>query len=484
MKIKQSLRGLIISRDNLGTLTFLYVLIFLILNNVTFILNLSFIIKVILPFIIVILSILHKYLFMYYILDKNTIYAKSGIIFKNEEYTPFEKITSINSNQTIIHRILNCYILRIDTNDTGNEFSKLIISEENYNLIKSAYNNYKQGLSHKIDLNISENQKESIYEYIISRNSLIKFAFSKINIFAFFIIIGAFYKVISNIFDDDKIFDTITSFNYSNLGILIAVVIIILFLIIIALVIKDTLKFYNYTLKKYKDHFEISYGALTQQNYTIQNKSIHGIRIKQTILGRIFKINEIHVISAGYGVDSEEDNEAYFALAVENDELDEFIKSTLPQFASFKKEYKPNIKSFTPSLFTTILFFSFILFIINIFISIHVIIFILVLSLVLLINIISLYFKNKYNTFAFDSNNIYFQHAALDGLNFTTYKYIIEQDTLLKVEMDCYPLQKFFKVSDVEINIHTDDSGIAKLELENYDEDLYEIIKQYLIYNK
>lgn len=483
MKIKQSFLPLVVSVATLKSIVSLILFFLIVLNNFSDILGFFFIpIAFISAIFLSCIGPVFKYFRTYYILGEDHIEIRSGLLNLKKETILFSKVTTINSNRSITNQMFNAHEVRFETNDTDNEFEVLVVDEASYQMIITAKEKY-DGVNKIVEKEEAISKDETLIIKKITNSGLLKFSITNSNVFvSALILFGALASFLENLKTDyvDEVINVVLG--WEIIFYLIALVVII-GLILVFSIVRNFIKYYDFTLEKHQDYYKISYGLLNKQNFTLQRRYINGVIIKQTLLARIFGICEISVINAGYGSSGNEDSEdtPYFILSIPLQKAHALLKEMMDEYEEFYSGKPPVFKAYLPRKVISIIIVIVVAILLIQFSPIQKI-FIYLASIIFIISkIVGLFLQTRFNRLCFKDNKIYCTDLETTFFTYTYKKYIVNINAVLKLEFNSGPFQKIYGVGDISINMYSDKEKDATLKLHHYTHKFYKDLREYLI---
>ncbi len=483
MKIKQSFLPLVISIATLKSIVSLIIFFFIVLNNFSDILG-FFLIPIVL-FSAIFLSCIgavFKYFRTYYILGEDYIEIRSGLLNLKKETILFSKVTTINSNRSITSQMFNAHEVRFETNDTDNKFEVLIVDEVSYQKIIKAKETY-DGVNKCAEEEEVSSKDETLIIKKITNSGLLKFSITNSNVIVSALILFGALTSFSEYFKTDYIDEVINVVLGLEIVFYLLSLVTIVCLILVFSIVRNFIKYYDFTLEKHQDYYKISYGLINKQNFTLQRRYINGVIIKQTLLARIFGICEISLINAGYGSSGKEDGEdtSYFILSVPLQKAHALLKEMMDEYDEFYSGEPPVFKAYIPKKVVSIIITIIVAILLIKFSPIHDIFIYLALILFIISDIIGLFLQTRFNRLCFKDNKIYCTDLTTTFFMYTYKKYIVNVEAVLKLEFNRGPFQRLYGVGDISINMYSDKEKDATLKLHHYTHKFFKDLREYLI---
>lgn len=312
----------------------------------------------------IIISILSWRNFKVYIKNEMLV-SEKGVFNKVKQEIPFEKITTINSNQGIMDRIFGVTTLKIDTGAVNSTESEVKIS-------------LKTNIAEKLKSEIlSNNSNEEILDYCEAENIqtkevvntehedvvLIKAGKKSLTLYALtkgkLGWIGGMFLLLTQV---DEFFNgKLSEFANSNSeGIISSIesnierssvwtIIILIFIglliayILCAMIsiISKNIKFYDYKVYKSNDKINIEYGLITKKKFSMPISKIQSIKFTQNITQQLLGVYNMEAVVIGYGGNEGESTPMLYPIANE-DEKNKIIDELIPRFKFNGDLVKPN----------------------------------------------------------------------------------------------------------------------------------------------
>ncbi|MEW8956852.1 PH domain-containing protein [Clostridium sp.] len=433
---------------------------------------------------------------IYFYLEDNTLVYISGILSKEKREIPFNKISTVDIQKTVIDRMFNICTVKIDTgiaSINGSEFKiklshhmamalkEIILEgrkyEDNINKDESIdKEDVHQVLNKDIEDNKIEASFKDILMYSLTKNKLIW------SLSVFFIITEFLENIerIINISLLDKVLSFINIENISNksIGIIVVQVIgLVLFFYLITIIISvifDNIRFSEFKVIKKGNRLNISYGLINQKEYSIPLDKLHGIRLKQSLFQQIFNLYSIEVITIGYG---DETGEIALLYPVANESIkNKIIRELIPHMEYKGEVFKPKrrviarfiVKRFLVTLAIVTIFM-------NLLVRVDLTLRISIGFMVILISIIRGYANYRNTSIGVDSNVIIISEGSI-----TKKTTIITQNSVQSISKAEGPLQRVRGICNYKINIYSNSFGEV-VTVKNLDNNIMELLDNQLI---
>lgn len=243
----------------------------------------------------------------YYYVDNGELVLESGIIGRKRVAIPFERIQTINFEQTLVHRVLSVVRLKADTAGSAkNEFELDAISKEDADLLRQVV------MEGKKDKNLSltdDQQEESIEEteehetiLQLGLGDLIKAGLTENHFRSLGIIFAVFYGLFENLQQAGVDVENYTDQASQYLaGLVVFVSLGILMLLVSLIVSMGRMVLANYDLHflRFKGGFKIEAGLLTQKSVSAMDHKIQTISYSDNMLQKLIGLVDIRLKQAG-----------------------------------------------------------------------------------------------------------------------------------------------------------------------------------------
>lgn len=303
---------IIILKDSINSLKNIIYLV------VAVIIATDFKVRVIINFAIVIWILWELYIIfswrkrIFYI-EENELIFQRGVFLKKLTNIGKEKITTIDIEQTFMQQLFKVSLIKINTETiSSNSEIRLIMNREEAKIFRTLL----------IGNLTEEENKEFLYK--MGKKELLLYSSTK----------GDIVFIFGTIFSTRVFFKQFISFDVivNNMPIkwialLIATILIITNIIAIIIIYY---KYYGFTLEYKDDTFIINYGYITKKKYSINQKNISGVKLKQNFYQKLLKRTTISISVIGYG--NEQSEESILFPFIESKYVDEIIMQVLPKF--------------------------------------------------------------------------------------------------------------------------------------------------------
>lgn len=309
---------------------------------------------------IAIIAFLRYWFFKFYIdKDLQEFVIESGIFNKTKTAIQLQKIQKVDINQSLIQRIFNVHKLEIDTAGSDKkEASISAISHEMALDLKSHLVENAEFYGNKVtsDELVTENQPKNFIT--IGLPSLIKIGLTA-NYVASFAYLVLFFSTISDNLRQigkerliDENIDKLDKFPITTVLLVFFGLIIVLILVIN--LFSTVIKYFNFTIKKDKNTFVLSYGLINLKNTIINPEKVQIIKLSQNYFQKRLNVNTIEIKQASSSEGSKKKDKTKIP-GCNSLEKNEILKLLIQQLPSKENEVVPNIRKLLLSVFFLIL---------------------------------------------------------------------------------------------------------------------------------
>ena len=249
-----------------------------------------------------------NYFRYYFYLNKEELVIESGVLKRSKLNVPFDRIQTINFEQTIIHRIFNVVRLKIDTAGSSKaEFQFQAIEFDTANELRNILLSKRKSVKRTVqDLSIDKpEQKATKYETIMQLDlvDLLKAGAVENHLRSGGIILAFLYWIWQSLDDADiNIDEEVGSTVASQIGTGLFMVGILIFIFIVLSFIVSLVKMVitNYDLKfmRSKNGFKINAGLFTKKDTSALDHKIQLISWGDNPLKKIIGIKDLRLKQA------------------------------------------------------------------------------------------------------------------------------------------------------------------------------------------
>ena len=312
MENKEKFRSSMLSVfDN--TLKFTWIATFLIITNFAIIVkkinefNMNIDVNLLLMIFlsIFIISVLIFYFINWHIsryeIKDEMIIVYKNIFVKDRKVILINNIANIGLSKNVFERLFKLTRIKI----YANEKNKLFCDFEAV-LTKADFNKYIEPFMRKSNIDIINKSKKFNIKFNLLE--IFKHSFFSIPISSIVVIIN-FILLIFNMIGDGTFLKEVM---YDFLGLIITLIGFIF--PVIYSILKNVLKYINFTIRRNGKVIHISYGLFTLKEYIVPVKKINGIIIDVSLLSKIFGCYKVNIINLGIG-DKKSEVEMLFPIS-------------------------------------------------------------------------------------------------------------------------------------------------------------------------
>jgi putative membrane protein len=309
---------------------------------------------------IAIIAFLRYWFFKFYIDYKlEEFVIENGIFNKTKTTIPFHKIQKVNIDQSLIQRVFNVHKVELDTAGSDEkEASIAAISQEMaFELKKQLLENTEKNSHLKGDTLSNEEQPKSFIT--IGIPSLLKIGITANYIKSFAYIFLVFTTVSDNLRQigrDDLIDDNLNQLEQIPIVSLVLGFLVFIFTaIIIVNLFITVVKYFNFTIKKDKKSFVLTYGLLNIKNTIINSEKVQIIKLTQNFFQKKLDVNTIEFFQASSDIKRASTKDKTKIPGCNKSEKEQILKLLIGKSPQHQKTLFPNIRKLLLNLFFLIL---------------------------------------------------------------------------------------------------------------------------------
>ncbi|MGG7078298.1 PH domain-containing protein [Clostridium sardiniense] len=350
----------------------------------------------------IILELIYTYLNWfneYILLKEDEVRYCFGILSKTMIIIPRSNLKSMDISRGIVDKLLRYNAVKIESPSMNSEIKeikmyltiddieslkKFAFLESNVNLEKEEKTKAICNESSNEYIKIEEKSNEiNIYRKVIDKKTLFMYGLTSFNIVIIFIGLAKGYDILESVISKNRISSIISSVTpeYSNeLNIFYAIFGIVALIIILKIIAiaYNMIKYYNFTISKENKNIKISYGLISNKEFSFNESSVKIIKLKANVLRQLLKLYEMQVVVKGYSGNNDE-KIILCPLGKEEDHI-KILKDILPDWniglekgegmkrGKFIIVLKPIINIFIISIIAYIILRNKYVFLINLFI--------------------------------------------------------------------------------------------------------------------
>ncbi len=286
-----------------------------------------------------------------YELSKNEIKCNRGVLFRKRSVLEYKKVHAINKKQNIAHRIFGVAVLTVDSGSTNTSHQAeitIVEKEKTVDELIKKLNAAKEngGVDRENDPVKEEvllSDQDSLYCFTSKRKML----YTLINIVstAFFTAVFGLLAITAISFGRLLLLNSSGSWgHYLLIALLVTLGAALLFSVFsfIGSMIYSFVGYYKFTVSKYGDNIQISFGLFDKHTNTFRYDRIKAVKISQGLVQRMLGFAAIRLEVIGYTNDNGSDNVELGVLVpfCKMSEVDQILKKVLPDYVPEKKETK------------------------------------------------------------------------------------------------------------------------------------------------
>ena len=269
----------------------------------------------------------------YFYIEKENLYVKSGIFFRNHFTIPPSEITTVYFSQNPFHKALCATRVIIETNagaKTKGDFS-IILSRKNALALEESINKFSFGVIKKC--------------YQPKTHFVLLYSIQSTSTLSGILLLSAFFSQAGAILGRqirDEVINTISDISKNFIikipPIAVSISIVLIMSFVVGFVF-NVIRYMKFIVRRSKASIIIDKGILVRQRYYITPQKIIFIERRQSMLTKLLKISSVFISSAGFGKSKGES--AVIFPAVTNKQADKTLRLILPEFQFDKITIKP-----------------------------------------------------------------------------------------------------------------------------------------------
>ena len=297
--------------------------------------------------------------------DENLLYDKRTYFFKRQVKVDLSKISTVNLKEGIIDRIFGTVTIKLDMSSSATadrtDF-RMVFKKDFAKAFERELLAAKNG-----EASVEPNQPEGAADALQKETPI--YYFKPIYVIRHAVLSSSPVLVLA-------LAAALTGFTFpwekiSPYVYFLALVVgipVTFFIVIVSGAIKTFLRYGDFLISRTENEIKITSGFITKHSYSLPISSSNAVIIRQSFLGRIFKMYYAELINVG--VENENENKTpAFCLMVNQADMERLLTLATPEFsASFKTKASPN-KAFLPT-FSKAVIFALLLTVINLFITV------------------------------------------------------------------------------------------------------------------
>ncbi|CAM3499930.1 PH domain-containing protein [Flavobacterium gelidilacus] len=309
---------------------------------------------------IAIIAFLRYWFFKFYIDYKlEEFVIENGIFNKTKTTIPFNKIQKVTIDQSLIQRFFNVHKLELDTaGSDGKEASINAISQEMaVELKQHLLENTEKNTNSVEDLIQEEEQPKSFITIGIPSLLKIGITANYIKSFAYiFLVVTTISDNLRQIGRDDLIDDNINQLEQIPIvSLLLGLLIFVFTAIIVVNLVITVVKYFNFTIKKDKKSFVLTYGLLNIKNTIINPEKVQIIKLTQNFFQKKLDVNTVEIFQASSEMKRASPKDKTKIPGCNKSEKEQILKLLIGKLPQHQKTLVPNLRKLLLNLFFLIL---------------------------------------------------------------------------------------------------------------------------------
>ncbi|MBM7588026.1 putative membrane protein [Bacillus pakistanensis] len=281
-----------------------------------------------------------KWLRFTYWIENDELRIEYGLWVKKKRYIPFDRIQSLNSTESIIHRPFGLVKIKVETagaSDKSQAEAELtaISLEDAKELQEIIYNAKKQRNSEKVGNSSKLEHEDKQQEEVIYQMSFKDLILMAVTSGGIGVVIGGamlFLSQFNEIIPYELVFKELEEFVRSGV-LIVSVVVLLGLLLAYGLAIFGTILVNaNFTVKKIDTDIIITRGLLEKKQTTIPLNRIQGIRILENLIRQPLGYATVQIESAGGSVLDKDSTDIKLLPMVKKKEIENILSTILPQY--------------------------------------------------------------------------------------------------------------------------------------------------------
>jgi putative membrane protein len=303
-----------------------------------------------------IIAFLRYWFFKFYIDNKlEEFVIENGIFNKTKTTIPFHKIQKVTIDQSLIQRIFSVYKLELDTAGSDKKEASIsaISQEMAIELKKHLLENTKSDSEFNNESLVYEEQSKSFIN--IGLTSLIKIGFTANYITSFAYLLLIFSTISENLRQigrDDLIDDNISQLEHFPIAsLLLGFLLFVITAILVINLVLTVIKYFNFTIKKDKKSFVLTYGLLNIKSTIINPDKVQIIKLTQNFFQKKLNVNTIEIFQASSDMKRVSAKDKTKIPGCNKSEKEQIVKLLIDKFPTHDVTLYPNIRKLLIGLF-------------------------------------------------------------------------------------------------------------------------------------
>jgi len=256
---------------------------------------------------VLLFSFIAFFKYFFYIKD-NELIVKKGVFQRSVTNIPFERIQTINFEESVLHQLFGVVKLEIDTaGSKGNEFSFAALDKPMASALREVILKYKsEHVQANVETQLQDEQLLVPREELVMKlgfSELIKLGFGQNHLRSFFLIIFFFSWIFQQLneigMNTDEVFGDIDpeTVLQGKIAVISLAILAIIVTLLISLV-RTILKYYDFKLLRTPDGFKIDTGLLNRRQVAAKDHKIQIVTWADNPLKRLIGVVDVFLKQA------------------------------------------------------------------------------------------------------------------------------------------------------------------------------------------
>lgn len=270
-------------------------------------------------------NVLRWYFFLYRY-EEGLVHIRQGVLFKRERTIKRERVQSMNTNANVLQQAFGLVTLQIKTAGVGvdAEVSLRAVSKYEAERIKEhLYSNYVRSESEPVEVPRAS-------RFLQGRDIWLA-ALTSGRFMVLFSVVVLVYAQVFEYIPQSYLDQAVESLSTIPLMVGIGIALGLFFLTWALSAIVFVVQFANFSVRRFEDRLEISWGVLKKNHVTVKLHRLQAVVVHQGLLRQPFGLCTILVEVAGGGVKEKEKVSLLHPL-IRSKELNDFLRDILPEY--------------------------------------------------------------------------------------------------------------------------------------------------------
>lgn len=271
------------------------------------------------------------YKLTYYELQESEIVLKRGVFIRRVLRVSYKNIHAIDYSQSIIQRIFQIKVLKIDSGATINSAIPEIVIFQNPNNMAAIEQEIrsKMGEEHaNEEVRVVQQPEESLYFY----DSVKKLLYSLIQSLLMLLVI--------TLLGIGASFAIALSGEMGIIPLIIGIMLALLLITYVVIFLYEIITNYDYRVSVNDKYIIINHGLLTKYHNTLPIDKVKGIIVHEGILMRLFGYASVKIEVVGFGNDNNKTAGLLFPF-IKSCEINDYLARVLPEFKVVEPKNNP-----------------------------------------------------------------------------------------------------------------------------------------------